>query len=374
MINTTITKIAYKKITRPILFKLDTEMVHNRYSKLGEALGNGELTKNAVSKLFAYEDKILKQRISNVKFDNPIGLAAGFDYDGHMADILKSVGFGFNTVGSVTALPYEGNTKPRLGRLPKSKSLLVNKGFKSEGAEAIAKRLTKKNLKNTTLGISVGSTNLPHINTIEKAIDDYLFTFEEFKSKSYVKYFELNISCPNTSMTESFSQKKNLKMLLKEVNSLNIVKPIFIKMPNEISNVTCANLTTLAITYSFNKFIFSNLVKDRKNKFFDRAEIKKIRSKGNFSGKPTEENANRLIASTRKKHGKDVIIIGCGGVFSAEDAYTKIKLGADLIQLITGMVFEGPQLIGEINLGLSKMLRKDGYKNVSEAIGADLKN
>ncbi len=141
-----------------------------------------------------------------IKFSNPIGLSAGFDYDGHMAKVMKYVGFGFNTVGTVTARPWAGNSPPRLARLPKSRSLLVNKGFKNEGAEKIAQRLDKKDLTGHTVGISVGS--------VTDNIDDYLFVFNVFRDKKYVSYFELNISCPNIAV------KINFRELVKAVASL----------------------------------------------------------------------------------------------------------------------------------------------------------
>jgi dihydroorotate dehydrogenase subfamily 2 len=337
----------YRTVLKPIAFLFDAELIHNLFTSVGELL---ERFPWAVS-LFAYTDskKKLRKKVLGVWFDNPIGLAAGFDYDGHLAQVLKYVGFGFNTVGSVTARAYEGNTKPRLGRLPKSRSLLVNKGFKSEGADRIAQRLDTKKLKNNTVGISVGSTNSPKVNTIDKAIADYVYTFTVFKKRSYIKYFELNISCPNTSMTESFINPVSFKKLVQVVAKLKLKQPIFVKMPNEISLKESDALVEIALSHGISGFIFSNLVKKRDNPAFDPAEMQKMAQyKGNFSGKPAEANANALVAHTRKKFGKKVAIIGCGGVFSAEDAQKKLQCGADLVQFITGMIFQGPQLAGEI--------------------------
>ena len=341
---------AYKNVFRPLAFGVSAERVHNSISNFGEGLQNfGPF----LSPIFSYQNKALEKKVLGIKFTNPIGLAAGFDYDGHMAKVLKHVGFGFNTVGTVTARSYEGNPEPRLARLPKSRSLLVNKGFKSDGAIAVAKRLDHKNLVGHTIGISVGSTNSPKVDTIPKVIDDYLFTFDVFKNKKYVSYFELNISCPNTTMTESFTNPKNFRKLTYAIKTLQLNKPLFVKMPNEITHQLSDELVSGALKSGIEGFIFSNLVKNRKNKSFVRSEINKYKNfKGNFSGKPTEKNANNLIAHTRKKFGDRIAIIGLGGIFSAEDALTKMGAGADLVQLITGMVFEGPQLIGQICEGL----------------------
>lgn len=336
----------YKSIFRPIAFQFDAEFVHNSISAAGEHL---EFAAPLVSLALRSEHPSLKKKVLGIEFENPFGLAAGFDNDGHVASIMKSVGFGFNTVGTVTAKSSPGNPKPRLGRLPKSKSLIVNKGFSSEGADKVAKRLDKKNLIHNTIGISVGSTNLPEINTINKALQDYLYTFDVFMGKPYVKYFELNISCPNTAVTESFADTKNFTQLVHEVISIGIRQPIFIKMPNEILLDDSDRLVRIALKAGIRGFIFSNLVKDRNNPAFMREEIEKFTGyKGNFSGIPTEKNANALIAHTRKIFDRDVAIVGCGGVFNTADASAKFEAGADLIQLITGMIFEGPQLAGQL--------------------------
>src|SRR3989344_647332 len=201
MLATGFIRTFYKNIVKPVLFRIDAELAHDSHSFAGEFLGSHDLTRGVVKKVFAYENSSLIQTINGVRYLNPVGLSAGFDYDGHMAEIMDSVGFGFNTVGTVTAKYYEGNKKPRLGRLPKSKALFVNKGFKSDGCARVAEILDRKNLSDKTVGISVGSSNLPEIDSVEKAVADYTTTFEVFKmtgGRKYVKYFEVNISCPNT--------------------------------------------------------------------------------------------------------------------------------------------------------------------------------
>jgi dihydroorotate dehydrogenase len=337
----------YRAVFKPVAFAMDAEFVHDSIVNLGERLENYS---NLVSGLFDSPHADLKKKVLGVEFGNPVGLAAGFDYNGHLAQVLQSVGFGFNTVGTVTAKAYTGNPRPRLARLPKSRSLLVNKGFKNEGATAIAKRLDNKKLTGKTVGISVGSSNRPEVNTIDKAIDDYLFTFEVFKNKNYVKYWELNISCPNTAMTENFTELKNYEKLISEVGNLKLKQPIFVKMPNEMPENMVNEFVGSSLKKDIRGFIFSNLVKDRKNPVFDPKEMQKFDNlKGNFSGKPTEVNSNRLIKHAREKFGKEIAIIGCGGIFSPTDAINKLVAGADLVQLITGMIFEGPTLVGEIN-------------------------
>ena len=350
--NNKIVGVLYKNLIKPALFQLDAEFVHNMVTQIGEGLEN---RKWPLGFLLPRGEKTIKKNILGLEFESLVGLAAGFDYNGHLAKVMRHVGFGFNTVGTVTAQKYAGNKPPRLARLPRSKSILVNKGFKSDGAEAVAKRLDGKRLEGHLIGISVGSSNVPDVNTINKAIDDYLETFRIFKDKPYVKYFELNISCPNAVMSESFSNLKNFKELVQAVASCGITQPIFVKMPNEIDFDKSDTLVRSALENGIRGFIFSNLVKDRNNQAFDKKEIFRVKDvKGNFSGKPTAENSKRLIKHTRDVFGKNVVIVGCGGIFSADDARERLSAGADLIQLITGMIYEGPQLIGEINKGINQ--------------------
>ena len=205
----------YQKIAKPILFLFDPEFDHNLMTKIGELFENQAWL---IGSLFRYKNQSLSKTVLGVKFDNPVGLAAGFDYDGHLAKVMRYIGFGFNTVGTVTARAYQGNEGKRLGRLPKSRSLLVNKGFKSEGADAVKSRLDRKNLTDHTVGLSIGSSNLPSVDTVNKAIKDYLYTFRLFSKSKYIKYFELNISCPNIKFKGAFYDPQNFDKLCRAVS------------------------------------------------------------------------------------------------------------------------------------------------------------
>lgn len=340
-------------------------------TSFGEFLGHFAFTRMITSALFEYKNKkYLSQTISGVSFKNPIGLAAGFDYEGRLTQILPSVGFGFSTIGSVTYGPYEGNTHPRLGRLPLSHSLLVNKGLKSSGAKEVIKRLKKLTFE-YPVGISIAKTNSVTTNTDATGITDYVNSAKLWSRTSIGDYYEINISCPNAFGGEPFTTPEKLQALLKALDTVQFKKPVFVKMPIELTNTEADLLLKVIIKHSVHGVIFGNLAKDRNNPAINKKELAKV-GKGNFSGKPTWEKSNRLIAYSYKKYGKQLVIIGCGGVFNAEDAYTKIKLGSSLIQMITGMVFEGPQVIGEINKGLVQLLKKDGYSNIKEAVGTGL--
>jgi len=373
--------LIYKKIVKPVLFYFPADDIHFLFLKIGNFLGRFPIPRLITKKIFCYKNNILNQKVLGVSFNNPIGLAAGFDYDADLIRILPSVGFGFHTVGTVTYLPYEGNARPMLGRLPKSKSLLVNKGFKSMGIMSVLNKINKQIASlairrrggKIPLGISIGATNKSY-KDIEEMSEDIISSFKIVLEEDYFDYFELNISCPNLinseNLTNKFDTKEGLKLLLSKLNELSINKPLFIKMYLEKSVEETLLLAEVASDYLFVKgLIFSNLVKDRTNPSFDKDEIKNA-GRGNFSGKPTEKITNNLISEVYKKYKDRFVIIGVGGVFTGADAYEKIKRGATLIQMITGMIYEGPSVIGKINKELSVLLKKDGYKNIKEAVGS----
>ena len=359
---------------KPFLFLLDPEFIHNIMVARGELIGK-TFVKNYFNWKLNYASKKLKQKISGINFNGPIGLSAGFDYEAKLTQVLYSLGFGFQTVGTITNMPYEGNTRPRLGRLPKSRSLMVNKGFRNNGARETAKKLVLSGIEGykIPMGISIGVTNSKDIKTIPGATKDILAAFKIFeKVKVKNSYYELNISCPNLNNTDvDFYKPESFKQLLQSIKRLNIKKPVFIKMPISVSDKEFTALLNIVIDFKFVKgIIIGNLLKDKKSRLLDKQEVSRFPI-GSFSGKPCEPRSNELIKLTYKKYENKLVIIGCGGVFNGEDAYKKIKLGASLIQLITGMIYQGPQLISQINIELEELLEKDGYKNIGEAVGKD---
>lgn len=345
----------YKHILKKIFFSFDAENVHDFMTKSGKLLGKSSFSRWITSLLFSFQSPKLVKKIDGIEFKNPVGLSAGFDYNGELTQILPSVGFGWHTIGTVTIEPYEGNTKPRLGRFPKSQALLVNKGFKSLGAKMVIKNLEKLQKEHggkafkIPVGISIGSTNRP-FKTEREQIENILACFKLFeKSKVGHSYYELNISCPNTFGGLPFYEPARLKRLLLAVDKLRIKMPIYIKMPIDQSEKETLTMLEVIDPHNIQGVIFGNLTKDHKNpavKADDRRDW--AEKKGNLSGKPTWKRSNRHIALTKKHYFDRFTIIGTGGIFSGEDAEKKMKLGADLVQLITGMIFEGPQVVGEI--------------------------
>ncbi len=361
----------YKLAVKPFFFLLPAEFVHERAMFWGPIFGNVPLIRRVFAHFFKYQNPKLHVKIGKIKFDNPVGLAAGYDYNAVFTGILPAVGFGFQTVGTISNKPCEGNASPRLGRLPKSQSLLVNKGFRNPGADHIIEKFEGKKFE-FPVGISVGRTNTEETNTLEKAVDDIVQAFRKFeKSKLKNSYYELNISCPNLKGNLSLYPPENLKKLLKAVEKVKLSKPVFVKMPIEKNDEEVRGMLKAISSFKYvTGVIFGNLQKDRKDGSFHKDEIAQA-GKGNFSGKPTFIRSNELIKLAYREFGERFVIIGCGGVFTPEDAYRKIRYGATLVQMITGMIYEGPQRISQINHGLVDMMKEDGFENISEAVGVD---
>ncbi len=359
--------LIYKRFLKPIFFMIDPESIHDRMTSFGIFLGNYKFTRKIISTAFYYENKKLNQQIAGIKFKSPVGLAAGFDKNAQLTKITPCLGFGFEEVGSITGEFCEGNPRPRLWRLKKSKGLVVYYGLKNDGAVEVSERIKKEKFE-IPVGISIAKTNNKETVDFKKGIEDYVKAYKKFRNVG--SYWTINISCPNTHGGEPFTDPKKLDLLLKNINKIRDKKPIFLKISPDISRKNIKRIIELSRKYKLAGFICTNLSKKRNLKqIFD----KNVPIKGGISGKVVEEKSNNLIRYIYKKTRGEFIIIGCGGIFSAEDAYKKIKSGANLVQLITGMIFEGPQVISQINYGLVKLLEKDNYKNISEAVGTDFK-
>lgn len=355
----------YVNILKPLYFRRDPEDVHDAMTRLGMFLGCSRLARWATSLLFNFSHPALEQDILGIHFKNPVGLSAGFDKDALLTDILPVVGFGFEEVGSITGEPCAGNPKPRLWRLKKSNALVVYYGLKNEGCEKIAARLRNKKFK-FPIGTSIAKTNSVDTVDTKRGISDYVKAFRQFVTIG--DYFTINISCPNTFGGEPFTDPEKLEALLSAIDTIETKKPIFLKLSPDLSEEQLSVILDVCARHRVQGFISSNLTKKRNNKNITDGDVP---TQGGISGKVVADLANEQIRFIYKKTNGKYIIIGCGGIFSAEDAYAKIKAGASLLQLITGMIFEGPQVISEINRGLVQLLKKDGFKNIAEARGTE---
>ena len=366
----------YLGVLKPIFFLQDPETVHDYMIRVGAVLGKYSWGRAITRGLFDYESKNLSQDILGMHFKNPMGLSAGFDKNAELTDILPSIGFGFAEVGSITGEKCEGNPKPRLWRLPKSKSLVVYYGLKNDGCEDISKRLDGKHF-DIPIGISVAMTNCAGNLVLESAIKDFAKAFKVMEPIG--DYITVNISCPNAQSGQPFIDPHKLDNLFNTLDKIPTKKPVFIKLSPDLSHDELDSILDIAHKHKIDGIITTNLTKNRDNLNVIDEHVPDI---GGMSGKAVKDLADDTLAyiskkelswgTSKNKNGKKFVLIASGGVFTAADAYKKIRLGASLVQMITGMIYEGPQVISEINRGLVELLKKDGFTNITQAIGADI--
>jgi len=349
----------YGSIAKPILFMFDPEAVHKSFIGFGKALGSNAATKGIMRWVYYYGNPMLAQDILGIRFESPVGLSAGFDKDAEIVSICEDLGFGFTEVGSVTKLACSGNTGKRLGRLPERKSLWVNLGLNNEGADPISSRLSRERYR-IPYGVSIAKTNCRETVDDKVGKEDYLYSLKKFNGCNVGAYYTINISCPNAYGGHPFHRPKAYEELLKGIDVLRIKKPIFVKLSPDLTKANVDAIINISKKHKVDGFIVSNLTK--------RHDI----GKGGLSGKAVEKSANEMLKYVYKKTRGRFVLIGVGGIFSAEDAYRKIKYGASLVELITGMVYQGPNLISEINIGLVELLKRDGFRNIKEAVGSGI--
>lgn len=367
-----VTRSGYKNVVKPVLFKRSPDTVHEHMIKTADFVGHIPGVRE-LPRLWAYQNKqYLEQSIAGLTFRNPVGLSAGLDKGVQAPRVMRSVGFGFMTGGSVTWGAYKGNEGAWFHRLPNTKSLVVNAGLPSKGTEAVISRLSRyprSLFANFPLVISVAKTNSREAASDEDAIRDYATSLAMFDNDSHVAALEINISCPNTFGGEPFTTPQRLDTLLAVVDSLELYKPVFIKMPISVSLSEFRALIDVVAAHKVLGVTIGNLRKDRSNVKLKDNLPESV--KGNLSGEPNREISTRLVRDTYRRYRDKLVIIGVGGIFNAEHAYEKIRAGATFVEMITGVIFEGPQVVGEINAGLVELLKRDGLSNISEAIGAD---
>lgn len=340
-------RFAYKKILKPILFRFDPEVIHNVFVKAGELLGRTSFGRWVVDKMYGYHGPDASRIIDGIRYPTPTLLAAGFDYNGRLTQILKSVGFGGVEVGSVTARPCKGNEPPRLRRAIRSKSLIVYKGLKNEGVDKVIERHKKRPpQKGLVVGMSIAMTNDEGSATLEGSINDYVTSLTRLSATGVGDYYTVNISCPNVHGGENFTNPGRLEKLLEALSEVEISRPIYAKMPINIDWETFKKLVDQLRAHNFNGVIIGNLNKDY-DALAHREEAPD-EYRGGLSGEPCRKPSTELIRRTREYVGPDFTIMACGGVLSVEAAMEKFDAGADLIQLISGMIFEGPHLMKEI--------------------------
>ncbi len=362
----------YRIIVKPLVFLMSPDKAHSSTLQFANVVGEWAWMRWLVAFVFKNpKSRFLHQDIFGLEFENPVGLSAGFDKNAEAVNITSNLGFGFGEVGSVTAKYCAGNERPWFYRLPLHKSMVVNVGLANEGSDSVLKKLDNNRNINTrhNLILSIAKTNTSEVTSVEEGIEDYVTSVRRANKSKSVQMIELNISCPNTYGGEPFTNPRDLDKLLDAVDKLNIKKYMVIKMPVDLNWKKTAGLLDVIVKHDIVGVTISNLAKDRT--LLDLGDELPDTVVGNLSGKPTFELSNELIRQTYINYGDKLKIIGVGGVFSAADAYQKIKLGASLVEFISAFIYQGPQLASEINYDLIKMLKRDGFDNISQAVGVD---
>lgn len=362
-----IIRFLYKHMVKPVLFVFNPEVMHDAFLSIGYVLWRTSVGKRITKSLFHYHHKTLMQEYCWITFENPVWLAAWFDKDALLPSIMWDVWFGYVELWSVTAQPYEWNKKPRAIRLKKDKWLLINYWLKNNWVDKMIETLQHSKWISIPVCISVAKTNSPEAASLEDAIADYCESLIKLEQANVSDMYTINISCPNTFWGEPFTTPDRLQKLLDAIHWLNLVKPVFIKMPLSLPRDEFQWLLDVCLQYDtrLKWVIISNLNKDR-------ACLQQqlpADQKWWISGKPTQKQSTAYVWKTYTYCGDRLLIIWCGWIFTAENAYEKIKAGASLLQLITWMIYEWPQAIGAINQWLVKLMKEDGYEHISEAIG-----
>ncbi len=374
----------YKNLVTPILKKdtgIDAEYLTNlslsllTFSSKNRNLPLISRIINFLNQEFCVVDKRLHQKICGIDFCNPVGLAAGFDKNGNAANIWKDFGFGFAEIGTVTKFAQSGNPKPRLFRLAKEQAALNRMGFNNNGAENLVKNFLKQNIdlkknrKNNCLGINFGKSK---ITNLLKATEDYLTSLKLLIP--YCDYAVINVSSPNTAGLRKLQDPILLKELLREVKYLDNCPPLFVKIAPDLSYKDIEDICQLIIDENIDGIIATNTSLDRLG--LEQRKIKQTglllsEENGGLSGKPLQQKANQII---RHIHNIDnnIKLIGVGGIDSPESAWERICSGASLIQIYTGWIYKGPQLVPNILNGIIKQINIHQLSNVSEAIGSNL--
>ncbi len=340
---------------RSLIFKIDPERAHY--------LAIQSLKLNLVSNIFDENknDPIFKTKLFNKDLDNPIGIAAGFDKNAEVYNPLFKLGFGFVEVGTVTPLKQYGNEKPRVFRLVEDQALINRLGFNNHGSDVISNRI-KSNKKLGVLGVNVG----PNKESNDR-LNDYLIGLEKFSEVA--DYITINISSPNTENLRNFHDENKLRQLLKSVlekkKQLKTEIPVAVKISPDINENQIELISEILLENEISAIIISNTSEA------SRETLQNIQrhQKGGLSGKPIEKKSNLLISKFYNSIKGKIKIIGVGGVDSGKAAYDKFLLGADYVQLYTGMVFQGPNIAGMIKKDLKELLIRDGVKNFKEIVG-----
>lgn len=348
----------YVHALKPILFQMHPDTMHRWFISIGEVTGKCRITRTLLSALYEYRGRDISKTVDGILYRTPVLLSAGFDADGRLTRILRHLSFGGEEIGSTTAYVCEGNSRPHMTRLIRNKSLVVYKGLKNAGVDALIARLQHTpRTPDYVLGISIARTNTKESCADNTAgIADFVLSYKKLNAANIGDYYTINISCPNAFAGETFNTPELFTQLLSELAKIPTQKPVYIKMPINHTWDEFKKLLEIADQHNFVRgLVIGNLNKHYGDLDYPEDGPKEFR--GGLSGKPCFALSNNLIRKTREAYHDRFTIIGVGGIFTPEDAMEKFEAGADLIQLITGMVFNGPGLMQDICTTYEKQKR-----------------
>ena len=345
---------------KPLLFKFEPETAHHIAECVLRMPNICQIPFNPFLESHFVNDVSLKQKIFEKNFLNPIGLGAGFDKNATMIRGMQILGFGFTEIGTVTPKPQKGNPKPRMFRHIEEKSIQNAMGFNNDGAYKVVKRLKKRYPFTTPIGINIGKNK---ITPEKEAIDDYTHLIKAFDGLG--DYFVINISSPNTPGLRDLQNEEFIKNLFSQAKKLTSM-PILLKIAPDMQMEDAVKLTKMAVKHGADGIIATNTT-------VDYSLVQHPKNIGGLSGAVLKEKSFKIFEAIAKELYGKTVLISVGGIDSAEEAYKRIKAGASLVQILSGLIFHGPDMIMNINNNLIQLLKADGYENISQAVGADRK-
>ncbi len=345
---------------KPLLFKFEPETAHHIAECVLRMPNICQIPFNPFLESHFVNDASLKQEIFGHTFLNPIGLGAGFDKNATMIRGMQILGFGFTEIGTVTPKPQPGNPKPRMFRHIKEQSIQNAMGFNNDGAYKVVKRLKQRYPFTTPIGVNIGKNK---VTPEHEAINDYTHLIKAFDGLG--DYFVINISSPNTPGLRDLQNEEFIKNLFSQAKQLTSM-PILLKIAPDMEVDAAVNLTKMAVQYGADGIIATNTT-------IDYSLVKHPKDIGGLSGAVLKEKSFKIFdAVAAELYGKTTLI-SVGGIDSAEEAYKRIRAGASLVQILSGLIFHGPDMIMNINNELIQLLKADGFENISQAVGADRK-
>jgi dihydroorotate dehydrogenase len=363
----------YETAIRPLLFRIEPERAHQIALRTCALAGRSALGRGLAQRAFAVEDPRLRVELAGISFENPLGLAAGFDKNGRALPLLGSLGFGHVEMGSVSGHPSSGNPRPRLFRLPEDEAIVVAYGVPNEGAVAIAARLAGGRLP-VPLGINLVKTNDPQRPSVEPDVyEDYARSFALLQG--HADYVALNMSCPNSpGDRDFFDDLPRVERLLEALAWVAPRVPVLLKLKPTTDVGVLREIVAIADRFPFVAGFAVNLPAGKPDSLRLSAPRERLeRMPGAVGGRPVEGLVNEVLRLLYGVvgEGSRYRLVAAGGVFTAADAYRKLRLGASLVQVYTGLVYRGPGLVKEILTGLGELLERDGANRVADVVGAD---